>query len=274
MNEYTPEFDNLEDALDRLFDRELSEAEQDQLADQLDRTPEARQAFRETTDILLTLRQPVDAPDLTARVLTRMREQARLTPGRRRRSRQIVTTGRLALAAALLGAVGSVLLLQKYPQTQSVPISIARSPARTPDPAIAHMQSLAVRQAELAMVLADPIPPQPSIWQLPLDHEVARLPSMTLSLLSVDALSGGSGQSFRPSAAPMSLDLSFTSAWASDESLLGRSLAIPSLTDLVLPMDAEWRLRSGGQVDAWSIDPWSVEAKPGSPSSTGAGDGK
>lgn len=262
MNEHTPEFDNLEEALDRLFDRELSEAEQDRLADQLDRAPETRKAFRETTDILLALRQPVDAPDLTARVLTRMREQKRLTPGRRRGPRRIFTTGRLALAAALLGAVGGVLLLQKYPQTRSVPISIARAPDRAPDPAVLYMQSPAVRQAELAMVLADPMTPQPSVWQLPLDRDFEQLPSISLTLSSVDALVGGSGQTFKAAAEPMSLDLSFTSAWAADESLLRRSLSAPGRTDLALPPDAEWRLQWDDRVAPWSIDPWSLEALP------------
>lgn len=137
-------FPDLKAATDRLFDRELSREDREALSAQLDTDPQALRAFRETTNALLELREPVDTPDVTAAVLARLDARPGFTT---RRSRRIITTTRLAVAAALLGAGAGILLLQQYPT--KAPIGIAqRNADADPIAAQLHDPELAAREIE------------------------------------------------------------------------------------------------------------------------------
>ncbi len=57
------------------------------------------------------LREPVDAPDLSGQILGAVHARRRFLPGR---SRRLVTGGRLAVAAGVVGAVGLASFVQRY----------------------------------------------------------------------------------------------------------------------------------------------------------------
>lgn len=57
------------------------------------------------------LREPVEAPDLSGQILGAVHARRRFLPGR---SRRLVTGGRLAVAAGVVGAVGLASFVQRY----------------------------------------------------------------------------------------------------------------------------------------------------------------
>ncbi len=144
-NQQSNSFSDLEQATDRLFDRELTSAEREALSAELSSDPEALKRFRETTDALLALREPIDTPDVTRAVLQRLDERPGFTT---RRARRFITTGRLAAAAAVLGAGAGILLLEKYPEPTVS--NIAESTPKPIDSVIAqlHDKELAAREIE------------------------------------------------------------------------------------------------------------------------------
>ncbi|GAB4385790.1 MAG: hypothetical protein Kow0022_13040 [Phycisphaerales bacterium] len=148
----THQIADLDQAMDRLFDRELSPEEQDRLAEELKRDPAALRRFRQMTDVLLALREPTEAPDLTDAVLRRLRERARLMPGCARRPR-VLTPGRVAAAAAIIAAVAGMTLLGRSLQPRATVGDLARTPA--PDPRVERMLDPQLAERELAAIRSD-----------------------------------------------------------------------------------------------------------------------
>ncbi len=106
--------------LERLFDRELSREERAALKPRLEQDPQAALRFRQTTRVILALREPIgesEIPDLAAAALTH-------TPLRIRRKSSTFSTTRLAIAAGLvgLGAAGALLLTQPHRPQPIIPI--------------------------------------------------------------------------------------------------------------------------------------------------------
>lgn len=139
-------FPDLTAATDRLFDRELSRDDREALSAQLNADPEALRAFRETTNAILELREPVDTPDVTAAVLARLDARPGFTT---RRSRRLITTTRLAIAAALLGAGAGVILLKQYPQPDPR-TAHTRAAAEPLDPVFARLHDPTLAAQEIA----------------------------------------------------------------------------------------------------------------------------
>jgi anti-sigma factor RsiW len=144
-NQQSISFSDLEQATDRLFDRELTSAQRQALSAELSSDPDALKRFRETTDALLALREPIDTPDVTGVVLQRLNERPGFTT---RRTRRFITTGRLAVAAALLGAGAGVVLLENYSEPTQADLAEA-----TPEPidsviAQLHDKELAAREID------------------------------------------------------------------------------------------------------------------------------
>ncbi len=128
--------------VDRLFDRELSEAERRAVIAAAARDPEAARELASTSDAIRRLREMPPAPDVSERVLDRVHTRRGFV-GRRRRRR--ARQQRLAMAAVLVMALGSVAVLHRLaPET-------ARNPSQ-PRPAepVAELER-AVRDAPRAM---------------------------------------------------------------------------------------------------------------------------
>ncbi|MCL4221190.1 MAG: hypothetical protein KJZ65_07460 [Phycisphaerales bacterium] len=128
--------------MDRLFDREMSKEEQDRLALDLERAPEALAMFRDTTNILLALRKPVSTPDLTDAVLSRLPVRQRMARGRRR-----LSPGRVAVAAAVLLAGVGLALLQHPGRPRTTPMSVRSIEL---DPVLARLFDRQLAELEVA----------------------------------------------------------------------------------------------------------------------------
>ena len=149
-NQQSSSFSDLEQATDRLFDRELTSDQRQALSAELSSDPDALKRFRETTDALLALREPIETPDVTGAVLKRLDERPGFTTGRTRR---FITTGRLAAAAALLGAGAGILLLEKYPEPTEA--NLAESTPQPIDSVIAQLHDEKLAASEIEALRAD-----------------------------------------------------------------------------------------------------------------------
>lgn len=182
MSTNLPNRDRLDDALERLFDREMSADEQDRLARDLEHDPEALACFRDTTDILLALREPVSAPDVTDAVLGRM------MPVRRRvaRGRRLLSPSRVAVAAALVLAGVGLAVLQKPGRPRTTP-TVLRSIEL--DPLLARMLDPQLAELELADLRMDPGAAAPRVAMI---HQRATLnaPPLVFELSPVQSLAG------------------------------------------------------------------------------------
>lgn len=216
-NDSTRPFADLDQAMDRLFDRELSPEEQDRLAEELKRDPAALRRFRQTTDVLLALREPTEVPDLTDAVLRRLRERARLMPGCARR-RRVLTPGRVAAAAAIIAAVAGIAVLDGTPQPRVPVRDLAETPA--PDPLVERMLDPELAERELAAIRSDASAYSDRVSLL--SHagtSVLRQRPLRLSLSPIEGLSSGA------------------SDWA------GTGLPYQLTSELLLP--GEWNAGSG-----------------------------
>ena len=104
-----------DELVEQFFDRELDEGSREKLfammRDDLPRCAEVAKTQR----LISMLREPVEAPDLTDRIMSRMEQRHAFLPERLRR---MVKAGRLAAAAFLLFAVLGVALVDRYrPET-------------------------------------------------------------------------------------------------------------------------------------------------------------
>lgn len=98
------------DDVDRLFDRELSDAMRRDLLDRAHADAAMKRRILDTTDAIRQLREPVAAPDLTEAVLA---EIAQRRGFRSRQGRRSVLRQRLAVAAGLVVLLGGVALLHR-----------------------------------------------------------------------------------------------------------------------------------------------------------------
>ncbi|MBX3322324.1 MAG: hypothetical protein KF757_04985 [Phycisphaeraceae bacterium] len=142
----------LEADLERLFDRELSREERAALKPRLEQDPQAALRFRQTTRVILALREPLaesDMPDLAAAALTH-------TPLRLRRKSPF-STSRLAIAAGLigLGAAGALILTQPHQPQPFTPV--LRAERTSPTLELLTNPELAARELA-AITLTQPLP--------------------------------------------------------------------------------------------------------------------
>ena len=103
-----------ESLIDAAMDGELDPQIQKEIGSALQYDPIRRQEFHDTRDAINALRMPIDAPDLSDRVLARAHRHRRFIP---RKLRQQVRAGRVAMAALLLTTMLGVATLQRaYPR--------------------------------------------------------------------------------------------------------------------------------------------------------------
>lgn len=182
MSTHRPNREQLDKALERLFDREMPPEEQDRLARELEHEPEALAEFRDTTDILLALREPVSAPDFTDAVLSRM------MPARRRvvRGRRLISPGRVAVAAALVLAGVGLALLQQPGKHRTEPMATRNVEL---DPLLARILDPQLAERELADLRSDEITQGPVVAMM---HQRATLnaPPLVFELSPVQSLAG------------------------------------------------------------------------------------
>ncbi len=150
----TPQFNDLDEAMDRLFDRELSHAEREALSEQLSKHPASLARFRETTDAVMALREPIDTPDVTEAVLASLRERPGFVS---QRSRRLITTGRLAVAAALLGAGAGVIVLSEYAPNTPIDSTIASTQSNPIDDVVAQLHDETLAAAEIEALRTMPL---------------------------------------------------------------------------------------------------------------------
>jgi len=228
-------FPDLKAATERLFDRELSREDREALSNQLETDPEALQAFRETTNALLQLREPVETPDVTAAVLARLDARPGFTT---RRSRHLITTTRLAVAAALLGAGAGVILLQQYPQAD--PRAMHTSAARQdPDPLWSRLHDPALAAEEIATLDFSAIG-ESGPGRMPLTASTAlHLRPLDLNPSSLEIWSGASGTRDHPllhHAQPFVLE----NTWAQELVFDPAALNEPWILPPIIPDDPPW----------------------------------
>ncbi len=90
--------------VDAFFDRALDEGSRDRVFRAMLADPSRAEDLARTQRAIGLLREPVDAPDLTDRIMARVHSRRRFLP---RRLRRTVTAGRLAVAACLvIGVLG------------------------------------------------------------------------------------------------------------------------------------------------------------------------
>lgn len=97
--------------VDQFFDRELDEGSRERLFTMLrDDLPRCAEVAK-TQRLISMLREPVEAPDLTDRILGRMERRRAFLPGR---LRAFVKAGRLAAAACVLIGILAVAMVGRY----------------------------------------------------------------------------------------------------------------------------------------------------------------
>ncbi|MDQ7012472.1 MAG: hypothetical protein Q9O74_01085 [Planctomycetota bacterium] len=97
--------------IDALLDDDLSEERSRQVLRRLRDDPAACEDLARTRIGIERLREPIETPDLTDAILARVHVRRRFLP---QRARRMVTAGRVALAAGLVGAVGIASLVQRH----------------------------------------------------------------------------------------------------------------------------------------------------------------
>lgn len=181
MNEPNRDAVNPDESMDRLFDRELSKEEQDALARDFAHEPEALRRFRDTTNILLALREPVSTPDLTDAVLSRLLVRRRVVRGRR-----LLSPGRVAVAAALLLAGGGLALLQQPGRSRTAPMA---SRSAELDPLLARIFDPQLAELELADLKLEASVAQPRVATIS-QRATLNAPRLVFELSPVQSLAG------------------------------------------------------------------------------------
>jgi hypothetical protein len=107
-----------ESLINAAMDGELDKDIQREIGDALQYDPIRRQEVHETRDAINALRMPIEAPDLSDRVLDRAHRHRRFIPAKLRNH---VRTGRVVMAAALLITLFGVAGLQRmYPRLTTI----------------------------------------------------------------------------------------------------------------------------------------------------------
>lgn len=97
--------------IDALLDGELSDERSREVLRRVRHDAEACEDLARTRVAVDRLRAPIDAPDLSDAILGKVHARRRFLP---RRSRRMVTAGRLAVAAGFIGAIGIASMVQHY----------------------------------------------------------------------------------------------------------------------------------------------------------------
>ena len=100
-----------QDLVDAFFDRELDEGSRERFFKMLRADLETCAQVAKTQRMLSQLRESVDAPDLTGRIMGELAARDRFLPARLRR---IVKAGRFGIAACLLLGVLGIAAVQRY----------------------------------------------------------------------------------------------------------------------------------------------------------------
>jgi hypothetical protein len=100
-----------QDLVDAFFDRELDEGSRERFFKMLRADLETCAQVAKTQRMLSQLRQGVDAPDLTGRIMGELAARDRFLPARLRR---LVKAGRFGIAACLLLGVLGIAAVQRY----------------------------------------------------------------------------------------------------------------------------------------------------------------
>lgn len=251
--------------VDMYFDGTISPAARTALDAKLEREPELRREVRATKRVIEKLRAPVGAPDMSDEILRRVAEINGFASAKTRRR---VWGARLAVAACLLGVLGTAVTLRTmYPEA---PIW-ASDPAPVSDasggPAAAHgartitsaVDAIASKPAGGRHVIAA-IPLRPALklggsakYDPKLNWRVAPIPS----LASGGAILPGTLAVFKPDGGETAMAVP-GSALAGVIPEVGPATTIrPNRTEAVLKLDRPWWL-------------WSVEEKPAPPAQSSA----
>ena len=99
--------------VDRFFNRELTRGESSGLFESFSSDPASARRFVQTQRMIDALREPVRSPDLTRSILSKINEQAPVTPLLSRRGVRQVRVGRLAAAAALVALIAGAFVVQR-----------------------------------------------------------------------------------------------------------------------------------------------------------------
>jgi hypothetical protein len=233
--------------VDAFFDRELDESSRERFFGALRGDLPACAQVARTQRMLSQLRAPVDAPDLTERILGELRARDHFLP---RRLRSMVKVGRLGLAACLLLGVLGVALAYRY-----APDSVRLTPAAKPvtgviasgaSEAAAGVQQLsaAVNLVGGAPAAASPAPGAP------------RSPYGSLSLR------------LSPGAAPITLPkpgsgaiVVYSGAGADGRFLIPEAIILDRVTACISPL--------GALVPVWPPRDWTVQEPGAAPASAG-----
>ena len=97
--------------IDELLDGEISSERSQVLRQTLRQDAKACEELARTQRAIDRLREPIETPDLSEAILTRVHGRRRFIPNR---ARSIVTAGRLAVAAGVIGAVGLASFVQRH----------------------------------------------------------------------------------------------------------------------------------------------------------------
>ncbi len=97
--------------IDELLDGEVSRERSQELLGAIRRDAGASEELARTRIGIDRLREPIETPDLSEVILDRVHGRRRFLPGR---SRRMVTAGRLAVAAGVVGAVGLASFVQRH----------------------------------------------------------------------------------------------------------------------------------------------------------------
>ncbi|VAX41814.1 hypothetical protein MNBD_PLANCTO03-1670, partial [hydrothermal vent metagenome] len=97
--------------IDELLDGEVSRERSQELRRALRQDAKASEELARTQRALDRLREPIETPDLSEAILARVHGRRRFIP---HRARHLVTAGRLAVAAGVIGAIGLASFVQRH----------------------------------------------------------------------------------------------------------------------------------------------------------------
>lgn len=118
MSDTSPRDNSIHDAIDALFDGEMTDADARHLVSSAD--PEACETIAKTQRIVDQLKAPVKSPDLTASILQQVEDEREYVASPWRR---FVRAGRLGVAACLLFTLLSVAVAQRlWPEATTLQV--------------------------------------------------------------------------------------------------------------------------------------------------------
>jgi len=147
-----------DEAVDALLDREIAPAELPEALALIAGDPEASARLEAMRSMFDELRAPVEAPDLSDRILGDVGRRRRwLTPGLQR----VVTVGRVAIAACVLAAIGATLAVERANPNAAIFGGPEPTPLTSVVDATRHEASIGLRQVGGLFDRAVPAPDSP-----------------------------------------------------------------------------------------------------------------